>query len=273
MFRKNYLFLLILISLFFIPGKGLFTQQTVVNKYMIVKSVPKYIIQVNGLYNLSALELGGSYNSDFHSSLVKEGKYFGTRNGIGASIVSKIRLTESSKFWLSQSISYNRQQSYMLIGNKANSDAGYANFNSYTGAVGIEYNFTPRYSVKTFAGAEINASVINGNMEIWMQVPGNPYNTESYKLLNSFRLGFGVFSGATFMLSNKLGMNFTAKYNCLNLLLRSADGVDSDKEFTLRDADSDNGLLFSGNKNFSFFSVGAGLTFYFGVEEKKYKLN
>lgn len=270
MFRKNYIFLLILI---FISGKGLFTQQTVVNKYMIVKSVPKYIIQVNGLYNLSAFELGGNYNSDFHSSLVKEGKYFGTRNGIGASIVSKIRLTESSKYWLSQSITYNRQQSYLLIGDKTNADAGYANFNSYTGAVGIEYFFTPRYSIKTFAGAEINASVINGYMEILKPVVGNLYNTESYKISNSFRLGFGVFSGATVMLSNKLGMNFTAKYNCLNLLLRSADGVDSDKEFTLRDANSDNGLFFSGSKNFSFFSIGAGLTFFFGVEEKKYKLN
>lgn len=249
------------------------TQKTVVKKYMIVKNAPGYVLQINGLYSMSALNLGGAYNSDFQSALVKSGENLGTRNGLGASIVSKISISGDSRLWFVQSLSFNLIQSYLLAGTKLNSDNGKAKYNCYTGGLGFEYNITPNYSTKVFAGAEINASMINGSMDIWMPVASQPYNTENFKVSNSFRMGYSISTGASFMLSKQLGLNLVAKYSCLNALFRSAEGTNTDTEFTLRDGNSTEPLLFSGIKIFSFFSVGAGVSIYFGVIEKKYKLN
>lgn len=248
-------------------------KQTEVKKYMIVKCAPKFVLQINALYSVSALNLGGAYNSDFHSELVKKGENLGTRNGIGISAVSKQSISSCSRYWFVQSVSFNMIQSYLVTGTKTNSDQGKSKYNCYTGGLGFEYNLSPNYSTKVYAGAEINASVINGEMDIWMQVAGKPYNTENFRISNSFRMGFGVTSGASFMVNKNFGLNISAKYSCLNVLFRSAKGNSTDREFTLRDGNSDYPLLFAGEKNFSFFSVGAGVTFYFGIKEKSYKLN
>lgn len=269
--KKVISFILIIIVVVF--SNEHFAQQTVMKKYMIVKSAPSYILQISGFFDLSALELAGTYNSDFHSSLVTKGETFGTHNGVGASIISKISIAGNSRLWFNQSVSFHRIQSYLLTGIKTNSDKGKANYNSYTGGLGLEYNFSPNYSIKIYGGAELNASLINGSMDIWIPEIGDPYNTESFRILNSFRIGYGLSTGGTYMLSKKIGINFTAKYSCLNVLLKSAEGRDSDREFTLRDGSSKENLIFSGNKNFSFFSVGTGITIYFGIKNKKYKLN
>lgn len=264
---------LILVIFLFVSTQNSFAQRTAVKKYMLVKSAPSYIIQISGLYDMAALELGGAYGSDFHSFPVEKGETFGTRNGLGASITSKVRLSRNSRLWFNQSISYHRIQSYLLIAKKTNSDDGNANYNAFTGGLGFEYNFTPKYSVKIFAGAEVNASMINGNLMIWTPVNGDPYNTEEYKILNSFRLGYSLGIGGTYMLSKKIGINFSTRYSCLNAFLRSSAGSDSDREFALRDASTKENLRFSGNKNFSFFSIGTGITIYFGIKNKTYKLN
>lgn len=248
-------------------------QETVIKKIMLVNSAPSFILNVNGIFSMSMLELGGAYNSDFQSELVKKGETFGTRSGIGVSVNSKIRIHKNSRLWLTQSISFNNIKSYLLNQPKTNSDNGKAEFKCFTGSIGAEYNFLPNYSIKVFTGAELNASLISGSMDVWTQLPGDPYNTDTYKILPSFRIGFALTAGTNYMLSRKTGINITAKYNCLNAFLKSSEGYDSDKEFRLRDGNSTNGLLFSGNKQFSFFSVSAGISFYFGVSQKKYKLN
>lgn len=248
-------------------------QETIVKKIMLVNSAPSFIINVSGIYSVSMLELGGVYNSDFQSDLVKKGESFGTRGGYGVSVSSKIRLHKTSRLWFTQSLSYNNIKSYILSQSKTNSDNGKADYKCFTGSLGAEYNFLPNYSIKIFTGAEVNASLISGSMDVWNQIPGDPYNTDSYKILPSFRIGFALTAGTNYMLSRSIGVNFTVKYNCLNALLRSAEGNNSDKEFRLRDGNSSNGLLFSGNKQFSFFSVSAGLSLYFGIAQKKYRLN
>lgn len=271
--KINKALLFILIFSVIVPYHASLSQHKVVKKYMIVRNAPSYVIQVSGLFDLSAQELAGTYNSDFHSELVAKGETFGTRNGIGASIISKVRITRNSRLWFDQSISYHRIQSYVLTGSKTNSDNGNANYNCYTGGLGMEYNFSPKYSIKVFAGAELNASIINGNMNIWVPVAGDPYNTDEYKILNSFRIGYGLSAGGTYMISKRLGINFIAKYSCLNALFKSSAGSDDDREFALRDGPTKESTAFSGKKNFSFFSVGSGITFYFGIKNKKYKLN
>lgn len=261
------LFLIILIPF------NIFAQQINESRFMIVRSAPAHIINVNTLLSISALELGGVYNSDFHSEFVKNGESFGTRNGIGFSVASKINIHKSSRIWFTQNIAYNNIRSYLFSSDKNNSDEGSASYNCFTGAVGIEYNLFPNFNIVPFISAELNASLISGTLNVWTQTASDPYYTESYDILSSFRMGYGLTAGSYIMLSNKVGINITAKFSYLNLFFRSSEGKSTDKEFRLRDAKVSEDLLFSGKKRFTFFSVGAGITFYFGIKEKYYKLN
>ncbi len=266
--------LLIVIMLFIsFCGSALYSQQTHIQRYMVVRTAPVFMLSVNGSLSLSALELGGTYNSDFHSELVKEGESFGTRNGIGLTVSAKENIHKSSKYWLTQSIAYNNLKSYLFNSAKTNSDKGSASYNVFTAAAGGEYNILPSYSFKIFVGAELNASLISGSIDVWVQDPSDPYNTDSYKILPSFRMGLGITAGTNYMLSNKVGFNFAAKYSYLNAFLKSSEGSSFDTEFRLRDAMVSNDLLFSGKKRFTFFSFQAGISFYFGINEKYYKLN
>lgn len=270
--RMNCFFLKSLLALLFI-SVNLFSQPELLNRYMIVRSAPSYVINVNASLSISALELGGTYNSDFHSEFVKNGESFGTRSGSGILLTSKVKLHNSSRFWFTQSAAYNNLRSYLFTGGKNNSDKGSASYNCFTGALGVEYNLFPNYNIVPFVAAELNASVISGELTVWSKTVTDPYHTESYNILSSFRMGFGLSAGTNIMLSNRVGINLTAKYSYLNLLFRSSEGSSTDKEFSLRDAKVSEDLLFSGKKRFTFFSAGVGISFYFGIREKYYRLN
>ncbi len=270
--RVNCFLLQTLLALLLISA-SLSSQHELLHRYMIVRSAPSYIINVNTSLSISALELGGVYNSDFHSEFVKNGESFGTRNGAGISITSKIKLHKSSRIWFTQSAAYNNLQSYLFTDGKTNSDNGSASYNCFTGSMGVEYNLFPNYNIVPFIAAELNASIISGELNVWTQTTTDPYHTESYDILSSFRMGIGLSAGTNIMLSNRFGLNLNAKYSYLNLFFRSSEGSSTDKVFRLRDDKISEDLLFSGKKRFTFFSIGAGISFYFGIKEKYYRLN
>ncbi|KXK43696.1 MAG: hypothetical protein UZ05_CHB002002784 [Chlorobi bacterium OLB5] len=250
--RLNSLILKSLLIILFLSG-NIFAQQKDRNRFMIVRSAPSFILNVNSLLSISALELGGVYNSDFHSEFVKNGESFGTRNGAGISITSKIKLHKSSRIWFTQSAAYNNLQSYLFTDGKTNSDNGSASYNCFTGSMGVEYNLFPNYNIVPFIAAELNASIISGELNVWTQTTTDPYHTESYDILSSFRMGFGLSAGTNIMLSNRFGLNLNAKYSYLNLFFRSSEGSSTDKVFRLRDDKISEDLLFSGKKRFTFF--------------------
>jgi hypothetical protein len=252
---------------------GISFSQTVTHRYMIVRTMPLYTLQVNFNYNQSVLELAGTYNDDVHSEQIYEGSTFGADKGFGGNIVSKINLDRRGQIRFTQTIAFNRILSY-TFGNKATlADVGHANYNAYTGGLGLEYNFTPSHRFKIYLGAEINASLINGETVIWFERKGNPLgdSSASYNIKNSFRIGFGVDFGSEFLLNSNIGIHVGVKFLDLNAFLRKSEGTNDDAEFKLRDADS-SGLRFAGNKTFAFYSIIAGASFYFGIGEKRYKL-
>jgi hypothetical protein len=78
--------------------------------------------------------------------------------------------------------------------------------------------------------------------------------------------------GSEFIISSRFGVNIGAKLTNANALLRKSEGTNADKEFGLRDDDAP-GMNFAGRKNFAFYSIVAGINYYFGIKEKIYKLN
>lgn len=259
-------------TLMFALSSCLYCQKTETKRYMLIRSTPKYTIQLDVDYNQSFLELSGAYNDDYQSRNVFDGETFGADKGYGGSLISKIALNERGSVRFIQSLTYNRILAY-TFGDKTNiADDGYANYNCYTGGLGIEYNFTPRHKFKMYFSGELNASMINGSLRIWFYNPPIPTSDTNYKVTNSFRIGFGLSLGSEYLISEKFGLNLGARLINANLFLKQAEGTNADKEFKLRDAKSP-GLNFAGTKNFSFFTIFVGINFYFGIKEKVYKLN
>jgi hypothetical protein len=230
------------------------------------QTAPSYTLQVNLNYDKSILELSGTIDDNVRSEYIYDGKTYGADKGFGCGVVSKIGIGKSKMVRLTQVLAYNRLLSYAFKDNKALADIGEANYNVFTGSAGIEYSFMPIHKFRVYMGGEVNASTIYGDMRIWFERRGNPLgdSVASYSVSNSFRIGYGFFAGAEYILKKNLGLNFGFKLVNLNAFLRKAEGSNDDKEFSLRD-DNNPGLIFSGTKNFSFYSIFAGVCFYFGV--------
>lgn len=273
--KSNYNFRILIAVILFSVTAGIFAQNTEIKRYMIVRSTPKYTLNFNIDYNQSVLELSGAYNDDYQSVNVYDGETFGADKGYGASVLSKITLNERGSIRFTQSLTYNRILSYTFGDKTTVADNGKANYNCFTGGLGLEYNFTPAHKFKIFMGAELNASMINGDISVWFENRGigTPY-TESYKITNSFRMGYGLQIGSEYLVNENFGLNIGVRLINANALLKEAKGTNTDTEFKLRD-DIDPTLKFAGNnkKSFSFYSIMAGVNFYFGITEKKYKLN
>jgi putative salt-induced outer membrane protein YdiY len=240
---------------------------------MIVRSSPSYTLQFNLDYNQAILELSGAYNDDYQSETVYAGESFGADKGYGLSAISKITLNEyRGTIRFTQSLTFNRILSY-TFGDKTNiADNGYANYNCFTGGLGLEYNFTPAHMFKIYVGGELNASMINGDIRIWFLDRNGA--TEDYTVTNTFRMGYGFMMGSEYLINDKFGLNFGVRLLNTNAFLRKSEGTNDDNEFKLRDAAEPN-LNFAGNntKNFCFYSMMFGVNFYFGIKEKRYKLN
>jgi hypothetical protein len=254
-------------------ASSLQSQQTEIKRYMLIRSTPKYTLQFSLNYNQAVLELAGTYNDDVRSEYIYDGETFGADKGFGATIISKFIFTQRGSIRFVQSLAYNRILSYTFGSKESIADDGKANYNCFTGALGLEYNFTPTHRYKLFIFGEMNASIINGHAKIWFENKGvgEPY-VEEYDILNSFRMGYGFGVGSEYLFTNDLGMNVGAKFTNANAFLKDAKGTNADTEFQLRDADAP-GLKFAGKKSFSFYTIVAGINYYFGVKDKRYKLD
>lgn len=260
-----------LILMLIVTGQSL--SQKIIRRYMIVRGAPSFTLQIDANYNQSILQLAGTYNDDFQSENVYKGETFGGDKGFGGGILSKISFGKKGYFRFTQSLNYNRIQTY-TFGTKTNlADIGKASFNIFTAGLGIEYNFTPAHRFKIYISGEINTSMINGDLRVWFRNINNPPPTDSsFTIKNSFRIGYGLMIGSEFILTSRFGLNIGARLTNANALLRNSSGTNTDKEFELRDKDDPN-LNFAGNKNFAFYTIMAGINYYFGIKERIYKLN
>ena len=272
--NKNTVFFPVIIIMFLFALPHSFSQKTEIKRYMIVRTSPAYTLQFDIDYNQSVLELSGAYNDDYQSTVVYDGESFGADKGYGATALSKIALNERGSIRFIQSLTYNRILSYTFGDKTTIADNGFANYNCYTAGLGMEYNFTPAHQFKIYLAGELNASMINGSLKIWFDNGGLPSTNEFYSVKNSFRMGYSIMFGSEYMLNYEFGINLGVRLINANTFLKKSEGTNADSEFQLRDATNPD-LKFAGNnnKNFAFYSIMAGVNFYFGVKEKRYKLN
>jgi hypothetical protein len=240
-------------------------------RFMVIRTAPVFTLVFNFNYNQSMLELSGTYNDDFRSEDFINGETFGTDKGFGANVTSKLSLHKRGKLRLLLSASYNRIVTYMF-GKSGLADIGETKFNIYTGGIGIENNFTPNYNFKLYAGGEFLASMINGKAVLWVSNQPNAPYSYNLKIKNGFRLGFSIYGGSEYMLSNNIGLNLGFKFTLANLFLKQSENSTDSTEIILNDGKPSVPGKYLGRKNFAYFTVLTGICFYWGVIEKRYEL-
>lgn len=243
-----------------------------IRKFMITRSSPAFTLQFNFNYNQAILELAGTYNDDFRSVDYIKGQTFGADKGFGANITTKINLSRKGNLRLLISASYNRIMTYMF-GKGGLADVGETKFNTYTGGIGFEHNFTPNYNFKLYAGGELLASMINGNAFLWVKnTETHPEYSYNMDIKNSFRLGLSICGGTEYLLTKDFGLNLGFKFTLANLFLKQTEAVNDSGSTILLDGKPDVPGNYLGRKNYGFFTISAGICFYWGIIEKKYEL-
>jgi hypothetical protein len=268
---NKYLILLLLFFLIIPVSSQEITPK--IKRVMLVKTSPEFTFQINLNYNQATGQLAGTYNDDFQSDQFIMGKSLGTDKGMGVNLTGKYKLDHMGHFRLLFSGQYNKISSYFFAKKTGVADEGKSSFNIISTGMGFENNFTPNHRVKIYVGAEALASWINGKATIWVENKGGEPYTYDLKILTSFRLGAALHGGAEYSINNKTAFNLGFSLTYANLLLRNSSDNNNLYEIPLLDGDAQNQGIYTGNKNFTFISISAGVCFYFGIYEKRYVLS
>ena len=225
-----------------------------------VKSAPTFVLSLNGQINIGVSEMSLLDNPQQFVG----GQNFGVRNGWGINALGKFPIDkQKGNLRVIVQGSYNHFQGNFNNTIDANGDIRY---NIISGGVGIENNFTPTFSVKPFVGALLLGSLISGGSSF--DTSGVPFDIT---IKNSFRLGYSLYAGIEYAVSNNIGLQLGAKFTSCNTWLKSSKNNGSNTEFVLRDAFSSPQIPYGGWKNFAFTSFYIGTSIYFGVKDRIFK--
>lgn len=226
-----------------------------------VKSPPTFVLSLSGNFNVGISEMDVVDNP----TQLLGGLNFGVRNGWGVTATGKIPIDkQKGNLRVIIHSSYNHFQGNF---NSAVYSNGLVKYNMFSGGVGIENNFTPKFMVKPFIGAALIGSMISGN-STYDDTTGMAVE---YKITNSFRLGFTLYAGIEYAVSNSVGINLGARFTNANTWLKQTKGDPGATEISLRDAYTPNPLPFGGWKNFAFTSFFIGTSINFGVKDRLFK--
>lgn len=231
-----------------------------------VMTVPKFILQLSGSFNSGAMELT-AHNGGFSREDYLNGRNFGARLGFGVGLTGKIPLNKKGQLWIDIIGSYNRFISDLIA---KNTEEGNVAYNVFSGGVGLEYNFTPYHHVKYYFGANPLISAISGKTTLI-----NPDNDRvEFKIKSGLRIGYSIFTGLEYAFNKNFGINTGLKFTHANLLLKKTEDFgDTPTEIGLNDNSySGDPIQFGGWKQFAYISAYAGISYFFGVKEQRFKI-
>jgi hypothetical protein len=244
-------------------------EKTKVIKIVTVRTVPTFILQLNGSFNSGALELQ-AHNGGFSKNDYINGKLFGARIGFGANLTGKVRLHKTGHFWLNATAGFCGFKSDFFADK---TEEGAVVYNQFSWGVGMDYFSTPADKFKYFFGGDILGSLIYGKASIPYDITiYDPIRYREVKINNAFRIGYSLYAGIEYAFEKNVGLNFGFKFTHANLFLKKTIVPTSDNEAYLNDDATNPPVLYGGWKQFAYGSVFAGISYYFGVKEKRYKL-
>jgi|SRR3990172_2933558 len=233
-----------------------------------VRTAPTFTLQLSGGLNLGMAELSSNYENTFDASQFINGYNFGVKNGYGFSAIGKIPLHKEGNIRLNISAGYNKFVSNLFSNDSPFGDVSY---NVLSFGVGLENSFNPTYKLKPYVAGELQANMISGKANI---NDPNYYSSRNITIKSTFRIGYMIYSGIEYMLSNRVALNMGLKLTNANQILKKSELGSDPNEVSVRDekVDAPNyPMEFAGFKNFLYTSFYMGINFYFGVKDIIYK--
>jgi opacity protein-like surface antigen len=233
-----------------------------------IKSPPYFTLQISAGPNLGMAELSSNYSSNFDAEQFEDGQNFGVKSGFGFMVIGKFSLHKQGNVRLNASTGYNRFQSDFFT---KESPYGKVGYNVLSVGIGLENSFSPSFRLKPYIAGEIQANMISGQASINDLQAGT---SRDVTITNSFRIGYMIYSGVEYMLSDRMGLNLGLKVTNANQVLKSSTADTNPNEVSLRDKKVINGPLeFGGFKNFTYTTLFFGVNFYMGVQDIVYQFN
>jgi hypothetical protein len=225
---------------------------------------PKVTLQLSFNYNIGHFDLAANENTYFRKADLVNGSNFGTRYGYGASLTGKIALHKKGNVRLNITGGYNRFQSNFVI---SASPEGKVSYNVFSGALGIENNFSPNKKVKPYVGVDLIASFISGNGTLTTD------STDfALKIKNSIRFGVSLNLGFEYSVNNNFGFNLGYKITHANIVGKQSKVSTNPSETYINDEKLPAGaepIPFAGWKQFVYSSFYAGVNIYFKMKNVK----
>lgn len=225
---------------------------------------PKVTLQLSFNYNIGHFDLAANENTFFHRDDFINGNNFGTRYGFGVNLTGKIALHKEGNVRLNVTAGYNRFMSNFVISASPQGKVGY---NVFSGALGIENNFSPNKKIKPYIGLDIITSFISGNATL---------TTDStdfdVKIKNSVRFGASLNLGFEYSVNNNFGFNLGYKITHANIIGKQSKVSTTPGETYLNDEKLSAGAVpipFAGWKNFVYSSFYMGVNLYFKMKNVK----
>jgi opacity protein-like surface antigen len=234
---------------------------SIILNMLVPGKAPRVTFQLSGYYNVGLLDLAANDNTVFRKSDFENGRNFGTRYGFGVSLTGKIALHKEGNVRLTITPSYQRFLSNFVISESPDGNVAY---NVFSGALGIENNFTPTKRFKPYMGFDVIGSWISGNANF--KTDSTDFHLD---IKSSFRLGFGLNLGFEYAFNNKVGLNLGMKLTHANALLRNSKSSSNPNETYLNDKDVTPTIPYAGWKQFFYASLYGGINFYIGMKNKK----
>ncbi|MEO8514285.1 MAG: hypothetical protein ABI543_12035 [Ignavibacteria bacterium] len=224
---------------------------------------PKVTFQLSFDYNIGHLDLAANENTFFRKDDFVSGANFGTRYGYGFSLTGKIALHKEGNVRLNVTAGYNRFMSNFVI---AESPEGRVSYNVFSGALGIENNFTPQKKIKPYIGLDIVASAISGSAVF--STDSTDFNLS---IKSAMRIGICLNFGFEYAFNDKVGMNMGYKLTHANIIGKDSKSSANLNETYLNDNKVTSGVVipYAGWKQFLYSSFYAGVNFYIGMKNKK----
>jgi hypothetical protein len=224
---------------------------------------PKFTLQLSFNYDIGHLDLAGNENTYFRRADFENGSTFGTRYGYGVSLKGKLALHKAGNIRLNITAEYNRFQSNFII---EESPEGIVKYNVFSGALGIENNFSPAKKFKPFVGFDINVNMIDGNALLKSDTADL-----NLKIRNAVRFGLSFILGFEYAFNNYIGFNLGYKITHANLLGKESKASSSIYETYLNDdkVTSTVPIPYAGWKQFLYSTFYTGINYYFGMKNKK----
>lgn len=235
-------------------------------KNYMVRSAPAFTLQANAGFDYGLSAVNANYRSIYQTSEFEGGQNFGVRTGFEFLGMGKIPLNDDGSFRGTFIGAFNYFSYSNMTSKVANN--GLVRYYLYSLGAGVENSFTPAYQLKPYIGAAVLFDIINGRTK---------YTNDSSKSIDinfkpTFRVGISVTSGIEYLLTSRVGFNFSLNLTCANLLIKSSSQSSDPNNVPIRDKMVISPIMFGGYKQFLYTSFCLGVNYYFGIKEKPFRL-